>query len=87
MPLVAHLGDRISHGGAIVSASETVFAEGRAVARVTDRVMCAAHGAQTIRTGAESVQVNGLTIAIDGSICSCGARVVVAGGTVFAEGG
>lgn len=85
MPAIAHLGDALSHGGAVIEASGTVFADGRAVARIGDRVSCAQHGLQRIVSGAESVVTNGRGTAIDGSRCSCGARVI-ATGTVFAEG-
>ncbi len=84
MPAIAHLGDPISHGGAIISASPTVFAENIAVARVTDRAFCVAHGVVVIVSGADTVLVNGLPAAHNGSLCSCGA-VVLSGGTVLVE--
>ncbi len=85
MPDIAHLGDPISHGGAIASASLDVYAEGREVARVTDRAYCAIHGVVVIVTGADTVLVNGLAAAHNGSLCSCGA-LVIAAGTVVVEG-
>lgn len=85
MPPVARLGDAISHGGTIISASEDVISEGRAVARIGDKARCRKHGLVTITTGEDSVMTNGRSTAIDGSRCSCGATVI-AGGNVIAGG-
>lgn len=86
MPAIAHLGDALSHGGSVASASPDVYADGIQVARVTDRAFCAQHGVVVIVTGANTVLVNGLPAAHNGSLCSCGA-VVISGGTVLVEGG
>lgn len=84
MPAIAHLGDPISHGGTIITASPNVCAQSIAVARVTDQAMCSEHGLVTIVTGAETVLVNELPAAHNGSVCSCGA-VVISDGTVDVE--
>ncbi len=84
MPAIAHLGDVLSHGGSVATASPDVYAQGRQVARVTDRAFCAQHGVVTIVTGAATVMVNGLAAAHHGSLCSCGA-LVIAAGTVTVE--
>jgi len=85
MAVIAHLGDRISHGGQIVEASEDVVTEGRGVARVGDTVRCMLHGTVRITTGDETVLANGRPVAFHGSRCSCGASVI-ADGNVFAGG-
>lgn len=90
MPAIAHLGDGTSHGGTVITASADVLAEGRQVARVGDLVMCPKrdtpdgppHGIVAIVSGAATVMVNGQLVAIDGSVCSCGA-VIISSGTVM----
>lgn len=86
MPSIAHLGDKITHGGVVVTASGDVFADGTAVARVGDKARCKEHGLVTILSGASTVYANGMPVAVDGSRCSCGAKVI-SGGTVFVEEG
>lgn len=81
MPSIAHLGDSLSHGGRITSASGNVFADGIAVARVGDSALCDEHGEVTITSGSSTVFVNGQSCAYDGSVCSCGA-VVQSGSSV-----
>lgn len=85
MPAVAHLDDEISHGGRIITASEDVYAEGRQVARVGDKARCQRHGTVTIIDGVDTVIVNGSSVAVHGSRCSCGAQVI-ATGSVYAGG-
>jgi len=84
MPAIAHLGDAISHGGFIISASPDVTAQSIQVARVTDIALCVIHGPVPIVTGANTVLVNGLAAAHDGSLCACGA-LVISTGTVTVE--
>ncbi|NCC41653.1 MAG: PAAR domain-containing protein [Gammaproteobacteria bacterium] len=84
MPSIAHLGDPLTHGGTVIEGSPDVFADERAVARVGDKAMCAEHGIVQIATGAQTVYANGRLVAIDGSVCSCGA-LVRASGTVYVE--
>lgn len=79
MPDIAHLGDTITHGGEIITASDNVYAQGRRVARVGDLAMCLQDGIVKIVTGANTVLVNGQPAAHDGSLCSCGALVIASG--------
>jgi uncharacterized Zn-binding protein involved in type VI secretion len=72
----ARLGDPISHGGVIITASPDVKANGIAVARLTDQVMCAFHGVQTIVTASTDVTANNLGCARVGDLCSCGAVIM-----------
>lgn len=77
MQPVARLGDRISHGGQITSASPDVKADGIGVARVNDTASCAVHGTVTITTGSPTGRkANGRAIARVTSQCSCGATIV-----------
>lgn len=85
MPKIAHIGDPISHGGLVIEASEDVFADDRAVARVGDKVLCYLHGVVKIVTGSSTVLVNGKAAAHDGSKCSCGAIVRVSSGTACVD--
>lgn len=79
MAAVARLGDPISHGGFITGASTKLILNNLGVARVTDTVNCAIHGAQTLTTGNPNwIADNGQPVARVGSLCSCGA-VVTAG--------
>lgn len=73
---IAHLGDRISHGGEIISASPNVFAQNVAVARVGDWAWCSRHGRVIIVTGANTVLINNQPAAHHDSLCSCGAKVI-----------
>ncbi|MCK7579786.1 MAG: PAAR domain-containing protein [Chromatiales bacterium] len=86
MPGIAHLGDPISHGGSIITASPDVVADSRQVARVGDLAVCSRHGLVRIVTGADTVRTNGRASAHDGSRCSCGA-VVQSFGRVRVEEG
>lgn len=76
MPGVARLGDSISHGGRIISASGDTFADGLAVARIGDSVMCDKHGLTHIVNGAEGTTTNKLQTARVGDSTACGATIV-----------
>jgi uncharacterized Zn-binding protein involved in type VI secretion len=72
---IARLGDQLSHGGNITSASPNWNCNGIAIARVTDTALCAIHGAVTITSGSPDWKANGLAMARIGSTCSCGATI------------
>ena len=72
---VARIGDTLSHGGNVIQGSPNWRCNGIPIARVTDAVLCAIHGAQTITTGSPDWRVNGLAMARVGSLCSCGATI------------
>lgn len=86
MPLIAREGDSISHGGSIIEGSPDVYAEARAVARVGDQVLCSLHGLVAITSGAATVYANGRLVAVDGSLCSCGAQVIASGNVRVEDG-
>ena len=72
---VARVGDPLDHGGSVIEGSPRHSVDGRAVARVGDRVACARHGIQTIVTGASRHSVDGRACARVTSACSCGAVI------------
>jgi uncharacterized Zn-binding protein involved in type VI secretion len=76
MPRVARIGDPLDHGGTVIQGSPKLFADGLAVARVGDQVMCAIHALQTIVTGSPKLEADGKRVARVGSLCSCGAVII-----------
>lgn len=76
---VARLGDAISHGGNITSASPDVTIDGLGVARIGDTAQCDQHGTVTIVGGSATVTCDGIGLARIGDLCSCGA--IITGGS------
>jgi uncharacterized Zn-binding protein involved in type VI secretion len=76
-PLI-RLGDKISHGGSVVEASQHSDIEGVGIARMGDKVSCSMHGTATIVSGDTTLIVDGKPAARDGDKTSCGA-VLIAG--------
>jgi uncharacterized Zn-binding protein involved in type VI secretion len=72
----ARLGDQISHGGSIVSASTDVLDNGIGVARLGDAVICDRHGSQVIVTCSPNILTDGIGTARLGDFISCGATIV-----------
>jgi uncharacterized Zn-binding protein involved in type VI secretion len=86
MPAVARIGDKCTHDAVIVTGSATRFADGIGVARLGDKVACPKHGMTTIQQlTATSVRADGLEVAVVGSICGCGAKILYGSPTTFAE--
>lgn len=73
---VARVDDTIDHGGKILTGSPTGSAEGKAIARVGDTVLCDAHGTVTITTGSASYSYESRKVARVTSLCSCGATII-----------
>ena len=71
-------GDRIDHGGVVVSASARSACDGKGIARVGDRVSCPrkAHGVATIVSGAPSAITDGQPAACHSDRTACGAMLV-----------
>lgn len=86
MPRVARLGDQISHGGPIITASPNVRVNSIRVARLGDRVNCARHGIQTIVGASATVKANSIGVARFGDPISCGAVIAEASPNVIAGG-
>jgi uncharacterized Zn-binding protein involved in type VI secretion len=75
MPGVARIGDAISHGGQITSASADITSDGLGVARIGDTAQCDEHGTVTIVGGSSTVKGDNIGIARIGDQCSCGAII------------
>lgn len=82
------LGDRTSHGGAVVEASALTDTHGLRLARMGDRVTCPrqGHGGITvIASGDPTLVIDGRPAARHGDTCACGA-VLIAAQAVSATG-
>lgn len=82
MPATARLGDTISHGGVIISASPHSSVDGIPTARQGDAVICNIHGPQTIADGSPLHTVDGRRKARVGDPITCGAVISSGSGTV-----
>lgn len=76
MPKQATIGDALSHGGVITSASPNVKCSGKPVARIGDSAVCSIHGPVTIVSGSSKVKANGRGRARQGDMTSCGATII-----------
>ncbi|NUU01323.1 PAAR domain-containing protein [Herbaspirillum robiniae] len=72
------LGDKTSHGGAVIEATGQTMISNKRVARVGDKVSCPRCGTNSIVSGDATLQVDGSPVARDGDKTSCGA-VLIAG--------
>lgn len=71
------LGDKTTHGGEVITASETFTYLGKPVARVGDTVSCPkCGGIHTIVEGFPSAFAYGNPIAVHDCLTSCGARLI-----------
>ncbi|WLI76915.1 PAAR domain-containing protein [Kosakonia sp. H02] len=72
------LGDKTTHGGAVISASSTMVVNGKKVALVGDKVSCPkdGHGTNTIIEGSTEWSSDGRAIVVDGCKCQCGCQVI-----------
>lgn len=76
MANIARLGDTSSHGGTIISASSTVTADGKGIARTGDSHQCPIRGhGTTPLTGSSSATANGAAIVLVGDTAGCGATI------------
>ncbi|UOD28183.1 PAAR domain-containing protein [Massilia violaceinigra] len=74
MPDVIRLNDPTSHGGTVVSvAMAHLTVAGLPVACVGDKCSCPVHGDTVIVEGNSVHTLNGIAVAYDGNITSCGA--------------
>jgi uncharacterized Zn-binding protein involved in type VI secretion len=71
------LGDKTTHGGAVISASSTHITQGKAVALVGDLVMCPVpgHGVNPIIEGCADWLEDGRALVVDGCHSLCGCQV------------
>lgn len=75
---VVRLNDPTTHGGVVTSASSTSAVLGIGVARVGDTVSCPKRGHRncTIVEGDPEVVIDGVAVAFDGHVTSCGAALI-----------
>ena len=76
-PLI-RLGDKTSHGGAVIEASPHSDSGGIGVARMGDKTSCPIHGSSPIVSGDTTFIVDGKPAARHGDKTACGA-VLIAG--------
>lgn len=74
-PLI-RLGDKTSHDGTVVEASQFSDTGGKGIARVGDKVSCPRHTNVTIATGDATMLVDGRPVARHGDKTSCGATLI-----------
>ena len=84
MPQIARLGDTSSHGGAIITSSQNVNANGQGVARQADTLLCPFHGPQSLVGCSGTVKANGRGVVRVGDAAACGATIVSGSPNVFA---
>lgn len=70
------VGDALQAGGSVLTGSPQTDIEGRAVARIGDRVICARHGPGTILTGDATLVIDGQPVARHGDKASCGCALL-----------
>jgi len=70
------LGDALSHGGSVTSASPETDVAGRKVARIGDSCVCSVHGSTVIVTGDPTLVVDGQPVARQGDTTACGASLI-----------
>ncbi|WP_171939769.1 PAAR domain-containing protein [Herbaspirillum rubrisubalbicans] len=79
MPLaIIRLGDSTSHGGKVISASQTHTIGGLGIARVGDYVSCPHkdHGVNPILEGAPTYLIGGRMVALHGHRAACGCTLI-----------
>jgi len=70
------LGDKMSHGGVVIEASQFSDSGGKPIARVGDKVSCPVHGPTMIASGDPSMLVDGKPVARHGDLVACGATLI-----------
>lgn len=76
-PLI-RLGDKTSHGGTVLEASQHSDIDGVGIARVGDKASCPIHGNSPIVSGDQTLIIDGKPAARHGDKTGCGA-VLIAG--------
>jgi uncharacterized Zn-binding protein involved in type VI secretion len=76
-PLI-RLGDKTSHGGTVLEASQFTDSGGIGIARMGDKASCPIHGNTTIASGDPTLIIDGKPAARHGDKTGCGA-VLIAG--------
>lgn len=81
MTSIACVGDGTTHGGFVISGSDTIDVMGRKVARRGDMVSCPieGHGVNPIIEGSDMILDNGVPVALHGHRSACGCRLIALG--------
>ena len=74
-PLI-RLGDKTSHGGTVLEASQFSDIDGVGIARMGDKASCPIHGDSTIASGDMTFIVDGKPAARQGDKTGCGADLI-----------
>ncbi|WP_332308374.1 PAAR domain-containing protein [Erwinia typographi] len=72
---VIRLGDALTQGGCVTSASGAEF-EGKSVMLLGDSAHCAAHGKTTAAEGHTSWMMNGRNVVVDSCRAQCGCAFI-----------
>lgn len=72
------LGDKTTHGGVVITASENTFTDERRVARIGDLVSCPipGHGINPIVTASDYVEIDGRRVARHHDLSACGSLLL-----------
>jgi len=70
------VGDALQTGGSVLTGSPHTDIDGRAVARVGDKIICSRHGAGSIVSGDATLIIDGQPVARNGDKTSCGCALV-----------
>ncbi|MEH6434576.1 PAAR domain-containing protein [Massilia sp. DD77] len=74
-PLI-RLGDKTSHGGTVIEASNVSDSGGIGIARMGDKATCPVHGTGAIVSGDMSLIIDGKPAARHGDVTECGASLI-----------
>jgi uncharacterized Zn-binding protein involved in type VI secretion len=70
------LGDKTTHKGTVVEASQQSDSGGKPIACLGHKVSCPVHGDTTITSGDQTLIVDGKPVARHGDKTSCGATLI-----------
>lgn len=75
---IVRLGDKTTHGGAVISASPIHTVRGIGIARMGDMVACpmAGHGTNPIIEGSMVFSIEGRRVALHGHHSACGCALI-----------
>lgn len=78
MLAIVRVGDKTTHGGAVLTGSGTMKFGGIGVARKGDKVSCPVngHGPTSIIEGNPNYLDNGIPVAFHGHKCGCGCSLI-----------
>jgi len=83
MAAVAYIGCTTDHGGIVQTGKSALrqlsnfYGIGMPSSCAGDKVFCPIHGDTTIMDCDATIKINGINVALDGGLTSCGARIIV----------